>query len=251
MSTILVTGGNRGIGFGIVQALAHRIPSSTIILACRNLAAGREAIEQLRGQGISSNLDAIQLDIEDIQSITTAVEAVNDRYGKLDVLINNAASLQLPKTQDLAELRECSNLNFNRCVTSNILVTKAFVPLLRKSSWPRVIMNSSARGSLGRTASRELPPVALIDYCMCKAALNMLTLHYQINEDNYKDGGEKITFWSVSPGHTKTAFNNYQGKKDPVDSAEAFVRLLESEKGAIEPGTFWEYEAGKFQVVPW
>lgn len=86
---------------------------------------------------------------------------------------------------------------------------------------------------------------------MCKAALNMLTLHYQINEDNYKDSGEKITFWSVSPGHTKTAFNNYQGKKDPVDSAEAFVRLLESEKGTIDPGTFWEYEAGKFQVVPW
>lgn len=72
------------------------------------------------------------------------------------VLINNAASLQMPKTQDLAELRDCSNINFNRCVTSNILVTKAFVPLLRKSSWPRVIMNSSARGSLGRTASREV-----------------------------------------------------------------------------------------------
>ncbi|KAK4077161.1 uncharacterized protein Triagg1_4128 [Trichoderma aggressivum f. europaeum] len=277
MSTILVTGGNRGIGFGIAQALANRIPSSTIILACRNLASGREAIDQLRGQGISSKLDAVQLDIEDIQSITTAVEAVNDRYGKLDgayiekspcascylyniqlmqfavlllVLINNAASLEMPQTQDLAELRDCSNINFNRCVTSNILVTKAFVPLLRKSPWPRVIMNSSARGSLGRTASRELPPVALIDYCVCKAALNMLTLHYQINEDNYKDGGEKITFWSVSPGHTKTAFNNYQGKKDPVDSAEAFVRLLESEKGAIEPGTFWEYETGKFQVVP-
>ncbi|KAL6803906.1 hypothetical protein J3E68DRAFT_188435 [Trichoderma sp. SZMC 28012] len=251
MSTILVTGGNRGIGFGIVQAIAQRIPSSTIILACRNLATGHDAIDQLRGQGISSKLDAVQLDIEDIQSITSAVEAVNDRHGKLDVLINNAASLQMPKTQDLAELRDCSNINFNRCVTSNILVTKAFVPLLRKSSWPRVIMNSSARGSLGRTASRELPPVALIDYCVCKAALNMLTLHYQINEDNYKDSGEKITFWSVSPGHTKTAFNNYQGKKDPVDSAEAFVRLLESEKGAIDPGTFWEYEAGKFQVVPW
>lgn len=84
MSTILVTGGNRGIGFGIVQAIAQRIPSSTIILACRNLATGHEAIDQLRGQGVSSKLDAIQLDIEDIQSITNAVEAVNDRYGKLD-----------------------------------------------------------------------------------------------------------------------------------------------------------------------
>ena len=79
----------------------------------------------------------------------------------------------------------------------------------------------------------------------------MLTLHYQIIEDNYKDDGESITFWSVSPGHTKTAFNNYQGKKDPVASAEAFVRLLESERGAIKPGTFWEFEDGKFQEVPW
>lgn len=74
----------------------------------------------------------------------------------LIVLINNAASLQLPKTENLVELKECSNLNFNNCVTSNILVTKAFIPLLRKSSWPRVIMNSSARGSLGRTANREV-----------------------------------------------------------------------------------------------
>lgn len=130
-------------------------------------------------------------------------------------------------------------------------MTKAFVPLLRKSSWPRVIMTSSARGSLGRTANRELPPVALIDYCVCKAALNMLTLHYQMIEVNYQEGGERITFWSVSPGHTKTAFNNYRGKKDPVASAEAFVRLLESDKGAIRPGTFWELEDGNFQEVPW
>lgn len=72
------------------------------------------------------------------------------------VLINNAASLKLPETQHLAELKDCSNSSFNSCVTSNALVTKAFVPLLRKSSWPRVIMNSSARGSLGRTANREV-----------------------------------------------------------------------------------------------
>ncbi|KAL7802290.1 NAD(P)-binding protein [Trichoderma aethiopicum] len=251
MSIVLITGANRGIGFGIAQAVASRIPSTTIILGCRNIANGHEAIERLRKLGVSSTLDAVQIDIEDIQSITAAVEALHNRYGKLDVLINNAASLQLPEAQHLAELKDCSDRNFNSCVTSNALVTKAFVPLLRKSSWPRVIMNSSARGSLGRTANRELPPVALIDYCVCKAALNMLTLHYQIIEDNHKGGGESITFWSVSPGHTRTAFNNYRGKKDPVASAEAFVRLLESDKGAIRPGTFWDFEDGKFQEVPW
>ncbi|RFU78562.1 hypothetical protein TARUN_3656 [Trichoderma arundinaceum] len=264
MSTILITGGNRGIGFGIAQAIAARIPSSTIILGCRKPEAGHEAIERLRGQGVSSSLDVVQLDIEDIQSVTAAAEAVDKKYGKLDdkpwliryvcfltVLINNAASLQLPKTQDLAEVKDCFNANFNNCVTSNILVTKAFIPLLRKSSWPRVIMNSSARGSLGRTANKELPALTFVDYCVAKAGLNMLTIHYQLAEDNYEGSGEKITFWTVSPGHTKTAFNGYRGRKDPVDSAEAFVRLLESDKGAITPGTFWEFEDGKFEQIPW
>lgn len=84
MSIILITGGNRGIGFGIAQAIAGRIPSSTIILGCRRLVAGHEAIEQLRGQGVSSPLDAVQLDIEDIQSIEAAVENLDKKYGKLD-----------------------------------------------------------------------------------------------------------------------------------------------------------------------
>jgi hypothetical protein len=83
--------------------------------------------------------------------------------------------------------------------------------------------------------------------------MNMLTLHLQLAEDNREDTeeGEKITFWVVSPGHTKTGFNNYRGVKDPVDSAEAFVRLLESERGAVVPGTFWEFEQGVFSQVPW
>lgn len=84
MVTVLITGGNRGIGFGIAQAIAGRIPSSTIILGCRRPEAGYEAIEQLRGKGISSSLDVVQLDIGDIQSITAAVETLDSKYGKLD-----------------------------------------------------------------------------------------------------------------------------------------------------------------------
>ena len=189
MSTVLITGGNRGIGFGIAQAVAHRIPSSTIILGCRKPGKGHEAIEQLRALGVSSSLDVVQLDIEDIPSITAAVAALDKKYGKLDgaclqlssnssepaklmqqtVLINNAASLQVPKTHHPVELRDTFNGNFNSCVTATVLVTKAFVPLLRKSSWPRVIMNSSARGSLGRTANREVIPwfSSSVSFCSC------------------------------------------------------------------------------------
>jgi hypothetical protein len=84
MSTVLITGANRGIGFGIAQAVASRIPSSTIILGCRKIEKGHEAIGRLRELGVSCPLDAVQIDIEDIQSITAAVEALDKNYGKLD-----------------------------------------------------------------------------------------------------------------------------------------------------------------------
>jgi hypothetical protein len=78
----------------------------------------------------------------------------------------------------------------------------------------------------------------------------MLLLHLQITE-NHREGQDGITFWAVSPGHCKTAFNGYRGKKDPIEGAESVLRLLESEKGNIDGGTFWEYENGDFQQVPW
>lgn len=78
----------------------------------------------------------------------------------------------------------------------------------------------------------------------------MLTLHLQAAELS-KEGGPKVTFWAVSPGHCKTQFNGYRGKKDPLEGARVVVRLLGSEKGEIEPGTFWEHEEGEFRDVPW
>lgn len=67
------------------------------------------------------------------------------------VLINNAAGVSHPKSQNLQDVRANLNNVFN-----NAVVTRAFLPLLRKSDFPRVIMNSSARGSLERTASRKV-----------------------------------------------------------------------------------------------
>ncbi|KAF3800797.1 hypothetical protein GCG54_00009468 [Colletotrichum gloeosporioides] len=229
MATILVTGGNRGIGFGIVQAIADRLPDSTVIIGCRSTLAGDEAVTKLRELGVKTNLDLIR---------------------NMGILINNAANLEVASSSELSEIRSKTNAVYNNCITSNAIVTQAFLPLLRKAEYPRVIMNSSARGSLTRTASRELPPVSLVNYCVAKAALNMLTLHFQLAEEQRQDG-QRVMFWATSPGHCKTAFNNFRGVKDPIDGAEAIVRLLESEKGVTKPGTFWEFEQGMFRMVPW
>lgn len=86
--------------------------------------------------------------------------------------------------------------------------------------------------------------MAVIDYCVIKAALNMLTLHFQAQNKG-------VTFWVVSPGHCKTGFNGFRGTKDPLLGAEVILKLLESQKGEVEGGTFWEYEQDKFRAVPW
>ncbi|QKD61627.2 uncharacterized protein FOBCDRAFT_192088 [Fusarium oxysporum Fo47] len=250
MVTILVTGANRGIGYAIVQAIATRLPSSTIVLGCRRKDAAQEVIESLIDSGIKGKLGFVELDIENDASIEAAVASLEREYGKLDVLINNAGKVERRSSDNLADIRGASNSCYNNLITSNAVVTHAFGKLLRKCSEPRVIMISSARGSMARTNNKELPPVANIDYCVSKVGLNMLMLHLQAAE-NHSNNGTNITFWAVSPGHCKTAFNGYKGRKDPLEGAEAVVRLLESTKGDIEPGTFWEYENGSFQQVPW
>lgn len=79
----------------------------------------------------------------------------------------------------------------------------------------------------------------------------MLTLLLQLLDESNTGEEERICFWAVSPGHTKTGFNNFMGAKDPLDSAEAFLRLLQVNKDVVPGGTFWEFEEGQFRDVPW
>ncbi|KAI8944459.1 NAD(P)-binding protein [Xylaria longipes] len=250
MATILITGANRGIGFAIAQAVCDSFPTSTVLIGCRDVDLGEQAIKRLRFDGVTASLHTLPLDIESDASIAAAATIVDEKFGKLDILINNAIKLDSSSPTQLEELRRTMNSNFNNAVASNIIVTRAFIPLLRRASWPRVIMISSTRGSIQKTANKELPPVASIDYCVVKAALNMFTVHLQAaehvaNEDN------KITFWVANPGHCKTGFNGFRGHKDPLEGAEVVLRLLKSERGDIQEGTFWEFEDGKFRQVPW
>lgn len=90
-----------------------------------------------------------------------------------------------------------------------------------------------------------------MDYNIAKAGMNMLTLLLQLQDESDVVMEERVCFWAVSPGHTKTGFNNFMGAKDPLDSAEAFVRLLQADKGVVPAGTFWEFEEGEFRAVPW
>jgi NAD(P)-dependent dehydrogenase (short-subunit alcohol dehydrogenase family) len=120
------------------------------------------------------------------------------------------------------------------------------MPLLNATPAPKVINVSSARGSLTRSTAGKLPPTAAVAYSVSKTALNALTIEFQKTEDVSEHG--KVRFYAVSPGHLKTAFNNFRGTKDPLDGAEVVARLVCEER---EGGTFWEFEGGEMRNVPW
>ena len=91
--------------------------------------------------------------------------------------------------------------------------------------------------------SGTLPPTACIPYSVSKVVLNALTLEF---EKMYPE----VEFFVASPGHCRTGFNGFRGKKDPVGGARVVVELVLAEKG-VDGGGFWEWEEGGLRAVPW
>ena len=161
----LVTGANRGIGLEVVRQLA--LQGFTAILGARDAQKGDEAARSLR-QG-SLGVVPVQLDVTDQQSIDVAKLMVEERFGKLDVLVNNAAILydewQRAENANLETVREAFETN----TLGAWRMCQAFIPLLRKSKHARIVNVSSESGSL--TVMGGGTPA----YSVSKVALNALT----------------------------------------------------------------------------
>lgn len=156
----LVTGASRGIGREICRQLAAA--GHTVLLTARNAEAAATAAKAV-------GATPLRLDVTDRESAALAAATVQDRYGKLDVLVNNAAitydSWQRAITADLDVVRRAAETN----LYGPWLIVEQFLPLLRNSDHPRIVNVSSEAGSL--TSMGGGTP----GYTASKAALNALT----------------------------------------------------------------------------
>src|ERR1700726_2409575 len=92
----LVTGGNRGIGLETVKQLAQQ--GMHVLLGARNEAKGSEAAKKLKSEGL--DVEFILLDVDDEKTHAQAAKAIEEKFGKLDVLINNAGIMLEKKGDD-------------------------------------------------------------------------------------------------------------------------------------------------------
>jgi NAD(P)-dependent dehydrogenase (short-subunit alcohol dehydrogenase family) len=223
----LVTGANKGIGRAAAEQLAAL--GMTVLTGARDPRRGEEAAAELRAAG--GDVHAVTLDVTDQATARAAARLVEERFGHLDVLINNAgitgsgqvspetAYDQVPSSVDLDMVRTVFETN----VFGVIAVTNAMLPLLRRSAAPRIVNVSSHAASLSLTSDPDGPFAALLPsaaYTPSKSALSALTVQYA--NELRKDG---VLVNAVAPGYVDTDSNDHNGHLTPAQGAAVLVRL--------------------------
>ena len=221
MKSVLITGANKSIGFEIAKQLAQK--GFYIYLGSRSIENGLEAVEKLKAEGLDQ-VEAIQLDVTDQQSVDAARAVIGRKTEALDILVNNAGINGGPLGNPQLATGPSIDL-FKKVYETNIFgvarVTQAFIDLLKNSSEPRIVNVSSSLGSLTLASdpSSKYYRAKGAVYHSSKAALNMYTiaLAYEVRDTAFKVN-------AVDPGLTKTDFNNHRGTGSVEEAGARIVK---------------------------
>jgi NAD(P)-dependent dehydrogenase (short-subunit alcohol dehydrogenase family) len=209
MKTVLVTGANKGIGREVARQLAAK--GFHVFVGARNAKAGRKAAEEIAKKAGKATF--LEIDVADNGSVTTAAREFSDIHDHLDVLVNNAGIIV---DGDDAILKTSDDLVLKTLETNTLgplRVTRAFVPLLRKSKTPRVINVSSGGGQLTGGADGWAPA-----YCISKTALNGVTVQLAA-------ALSKFAVNSVCPGWVRTDMGGKNASRSVEEGAATIVWL--------------------------
>jgi NAD(P)-dependent dehydrogenase (short-subunit alcohol dehydrogenase family) len=242
----LITGANQGVGLQLAKELVAK--GITVLAGSRNLERGEAPIKEV-------GAIPIQLDVTDSTSIANAAAYIKKEYGRLDLLVNNAAisntSLGNQSLEEFGKSTTASNISLDEVraiwetnVFGVLAVYQAMLPLLKESSDARIVNVSSGVGSLASNADPAYLYRKMYSpgYSASKTALNGITLAMMIELENT---GIKVNL--VSPGFTKTNLNGYAGTESLEDGSKEVVRVALF--GPNDPsGTFTRWEN---TTIPW
>jgi len=215
----LVTGANKGLGFETSRQLAHQ--GILVLMGCKNATKGRAAAKELQKTGL--NVKFMQLDVAKPEQIKAAAAKIKKRFKKLDILVNNAGvsvgenlAQNSTETVSLKSLRQTFDVNFFGLVE----LTRALLPLLKKSDSGRIVNVSSILASLAihsKEGGMSYKPFA---YDATKTAVNAFTIHLAAAL-----AGTNIKVNSAHPGWVKTDMGGPNAPLSPAEGAKTAVRL--------------------------
>jgi len=216
----LITGANRGIGLETAKQLGEQ--GVTVVVGARTLEAAEETAAKLKAQGIEAY--GIQLEVTNAADRLAAAQFIDQKFGKLDILINNAgvgaATGFTPVTSQVAdeELLRVFATNYFAVVS----ITRELLPLIKKSPAGRIVNLSSILGSLTLHADPNSPIAHFksIAYDSSKSALNQYTIHLA---HELRDTPIKVN--SAHPGWVKTDMGTDAAPMEIPDGAKTSVEL--------------------------
>jgi len=265
----LITGSNKGIGKEIARKLAAT-PDMTVILGCRNLELGAAATKELAACAWpppkQADVAVQRIDLADLATIEAARDAIASEYGRLDVLVNNAAICFNDPTlygrTRYTPFEQQASITLQTNFFGTLALTRAMLPLLRASPSPRIINVASAagrlRGSAEKIAALTSPTLSLtnLEAIMCSFVSDAEAgMHQARGWPNTCYGVSKmgliamsrvlardepaIMVNSVDPGYCATDQNDHQGYESAERGARtsALLAMLPAEN--FVSGAHW------------
>jgi NAD(P)-dependent dehydrogenase (short-subunit alcohol dehydrogenase family) len=209
MKTALITGANKGIGYEVARQLVAK--GFHVFVGARNAKAGRKAVKEIAKE--PGNATFLEIDVADNDSVRTAVHELSNVEDHLDVLVNNAGIIVDGDDAILEISEELLRETLETNTLGALRVTRAFVPLLRKSKAPRVINVSSGSGQLTDGADGWAPA-----YSISKTALNGVTVQLG-------SALPKFAVNSVCPGWVRTDMGGENASRSVEQGADTIVWL--------------------------
>ncbi|MFF0269629.1 SDR family oxidoreductase [Kribbella sp. NPDC004536] len=214
----LVTGANKGIGNEIARQLGAA--GFTVLIGSRDAERGAVAAKELVAEGLDAV--ALPLEVTSPESVAAAVSTVADAYGRLDVLVNNAAIIPAGDGPVSEVTGDVLRSAFETNVIGLVGVTQAFLPLLRRAEQARVVNLSTSLASFEQVGDPEsrLSTVLTLGYNSSKAAVNMVTVMLA-NELR----GTGILVNAADPGKCATDMGGWSTERTPAQGAAVAVGL--------------------------
>jgi NAD(P)-dependent dehydrogenase (short-subunit alcohol dehydrogenase family) len=215
-----ITGANRGIGLETAKQLGER--GITVVVSARTPKVAEETAAKLKAQGVDAY--GIALEVTHPADRIAAAKFLQEKFGKLDILINNAGVNGKEGLNSLVSQVEDSELErvFSTNLFAVVALTRELLPLLRKSEAGRIVNLSSILGSLTLHADPASPIyyVKTLAYNASKSALNAYTVHLAWE---LKDTPIKVN--SAHPGWVKTEMGTDAAPMEIPDGAKTSVAL--------------------------